>query len=1000
MMKTETAGNKSATLSIGSNEVTISGEVLSSNEVENLKILVDGQEASFLDFGNVSTNLIKNIVVRNDGLKITPSVNISGDYSIISTSCIKELQKNDSCSIKVLFSGAGKVAGEYLGELSVSSSSLDLEAEVSSLVVVPENLSFYDGIVEIEDLDLGVVQKGHIKNISIKNNNIKESSQLSVNLSSPEYALVFDSCSGKSLKGGHSCLLKILVVADNDGLYPLNLSVNDEELPVVAIVGASIVRITLVKDSGVGIFKDSNGILCDLNCTTVEISRELNSNLDLIFEEASTHDFVSYGDFCASVGSSSLNCDLIVLSEATVSVEVKSSKPIVNEAILNAPANQTHDGKIYLKGRTGFGVVSANISVSDTRPSGGIILNMVSVNSDCSNAKTSIPLLISSGDIDSDNGEYSLYHYAEDELGNRSDCALMRTIVFDNTLPLEGGLIEELGYSHSSGETPLLKVSGLIPLEANEDIDLNLNTISLKIGTIDGGNDILAETSIIPTFNDGKFEIEAIPHSFVDNYREVHLSLTIRDKAMNEKVVKTSYLVINNMLSSCHEIVRNHVHTSGKDRIYYIDRDYYDGDHQPESVYCDMTRNSGGWELVLNNPDNSVSPTPLSLIDNSGDDAPTATQRGAKNINIVTTGSTHFILRVQSLGAPDNVILNVRENGTRFIAPENPYQQTANPSGTAWTKYTWTANETPHSSWNVQNSSWLYGESGWNDFGIGVYNYFANGDNTNAFHRRFAIFGNGRSSYYANGDTYIGERLQVNGTYISNDMLPSGAVTLYSKPAYYQYPVNCDDARRRGYPSGETTIDVDGEGGTAPSSVYCEQDLDGGGWTLVYHASTSNYNTTTSQFLPVYSTFPTSKEREILTFYSGNSLVSIEPITTPYKFVLPASKVMNFHTQTYDSLSTSITNLYTDQTATALMAWGYWDFNFNNWCGSGFWQTGSNYGIFGVAACTGTPAFLNDFPLFSGFTRSSNDFCSFSSQNYATTGCSASRRMTMFIREK
>ena len=170
------------------------------------------------------------------------------------------------------------------------------------------------------------------------------------------------------------------------------------------------------------------------------------------------------------------------------------------------------------------------------------------------------------------------------------------------------------------------------------------------------------------------------------------------------------------------------------------------------NVYCDMTTNDGGWTLVSNNTDNgagldlktkTISPTSL-------------TTKGNLRFDDFMTGTTEV-----------RVIYNdiqqfwVTENGTIY-------------STDTIAKYTWTIISVG-GSWNNTGSSWTHGEAGWNDYGTGVWNYFANGDCTGCFGHQMVLFGNGRSGYYSFGNNYQNETVGMNGRFTLNANYTAGS---------------------------------------------------------------------------------------------------------------------------------------------------------------------------------------------------------------------------------
>ncbi|WP_329806541.1 fibrinogen-like YCDxxxxGGGW domain-containing protein [Flavobacterium facile] len=130
----------------------------------------------------------------------------------------------------------------------------------------------------------------------------------------------------------------------------------------------------------------------------------------------------------------------------------------------------------------------------------------------------------------------------------------------------------------------------------------------------------------------------------------------------------------------------------------------------------------------------------------------------------------------------------------------------------------------------------------------------------------------------ANGNNYIAETLTINGLVLTRNAgsytAPSGNIVYTISGTHTGSNIletytltfgaqtctgvivggltTCKDLAA-GQPSGTYTIDPDGNGGNAPFSCYCDNTTNGGGWTLMAVANTTNfapYNTPQNPLLP------------------------------------------------------------------------------------------------------------------------------------------------------
>lgn len=184
-------------------------------------------------------------------------------------------------------------------------------------------------------------------------------------------------------------------------------------------------------------------------------------------------------------------------------------------------------------------------------------------------------------------------------------------------------------------------------------------------------------------------------------------------------------------------------------------------------------------------------------------------------------------------------------------------------------------------------------------------------------------------------------------------------------------------------PSGMYMIDPDGPGGADPLSVTCDMTTDGGGWTIVFVASSTNFTAAPSAYTVSVPQLLTAAQSALIAFRDASG----KALTGAARFAMPADwkTATPFGYPAKDMLlMVSI-----DGAADVAGTLRYGSQTFGSLCGDA-WAANAAWGRLCVV---GTMA-----PFYAGFTNAAADNCSNSSQPYTTTLCAADRQFSIAVR--
>jgi cysteine-rich repeat protein len=216
----------------------------------------------------------------------------------------------------------------------------------------------------------------------------------------------------------------------------------------------------------------------------------------------------------------------------------------------------------------------------------------------------------------------------------------------------------------------------------------------------------------------------------------------------------------------------------------------------------------------------------------------------------------------------------------------------------------------------------------------------------------------------------------------------------------YEDPVDCADILEQasGAPSGFYTIDPDGNPATDPIEVWCDMEIDHGGWTRIYVAQSDVLNSTTLPY--------TVSASELRAGAGLRAMIAYMPIdggeiVSPTRFPLPAKWItappMTYEREDEEDVMVMVGD--DTQPSPATLRYGYDDAY--GTC-EGAWMDETEpmtLPTWGRICVQDTAApFWNGFAGGTSLSDVGWDLCSLSGQLWNDTPCSAARSFAIFTR--